>query len=100
EAEGIVSKLPDSFRPPLEAEVPEVLKVLSPMGIDDLKGCWSAIDPLPKAPHRVMAACSGGLWLGVVDSYSFADEEKELRAKLFGDAPISAAEQIALADRV
>jgi len=99
EAEGIQTTLTDHWRPPLDAEMPLLKKPLEDLGIDSLKSCWLAFHPYPVGDPEVLATCQGGMWLGIVDSYTFEDKEKQVRARLFGSAPMDPATPIELADR-
>ncbi len=102
EAAGVKTKLPADWRPPLDrAEKDRVAATIEPLGIDSLTDCWTALKP--RGPHKpdVLVGCQGGLWLGVVDEYSFADvDETVLRPTLFGKAEVPAAEQVQAGDRV
>lgn len=98
--DGFTHHLPDDWRTPLEVENGAVGRQIEKLGLEKLDGCWLAMKPAGPALPTSMVACQGGLLLGVVDSYSFADAEAMVRAKMFGAAEVAPAKQVDLDDRV
>lgn len=98
--DGFTHDLPDDWRLPVPLENDAVSKQISKLGLERLDGCWVAMKPAGPALPTSMVACQGGLLLGVVDAYSFADAEEKVRAKMFGTADVAPARAVELADRV
>lgn len=84
-ADGVTVKLPDGWRPLQGDELSIVSPQLAKLGLEDLTGCWTAIAPYAGRTADVMASCSRPIHVGVVDAYSFAAAEQEVRTKLFGE---------------
>ena len=100
---GFSATLPQGWRPPLAEELDAVKGVTAAAGEDTLppERCWSAIRPPAVGDPDVIFACSGSLYLGPVDQYSFASVEPEVRERFFGRVtpPVSPAEAVTVGDR-
>ncbi|TNE85432.1 MAG: hypothetical protein EP330_25445 [Deltaproteobacteria bacterium] len=83
-AGGHSAKLPADWRPVLETEVDDFKRHIKDLGVADTKECWTAIRPHGPGDPDVMLACSAPLYLGVVDEYSFAGVDEQVRTTLFG----------------
>lgn len=99
EASGVRTELPGSWRVPLPREAATVNKALTALGLEDLDACWTALQPRPGTDPDVMATCPAAMQLGVVDAFSFRDQEAALRARLFGGATVPLAERLDLDGR-
>lgn len=99
EVSGIQTPLPEGFRVPQEGEMSEIAPRLAQLGIETPEDCLVAIRPHGPDLPDLLATCQGGLWLGIVDEYSFADKEEQLRPTLFGPADVPPATPVDLPDR-
>jgi hypothetical protein len=99
-AAGVQVTLPEGFRKPVASELPVVAKRLATVGEDDLTDCVLGVLPRAAHPPEVLATCPvKAMWVGQLDTHSFAGIEAELRPRMFGSAPVPAAAEVALADR-
>lgn len=100
EAEGFATDLPDGWRVALPREAGLQIPRLQALGVEDLDGCFLAVRPRAALPPDLMLACRVGLYVGIVDDYTFADVEADLRPKMFGPAAekIPAATPLALGE--
>jgi hypothetical protein len=97
---GISYTLPDGWRLPLENELGTAMTRAQALGIDDLEPCSVAMRAQPSGEPDVMVTCQGGMWLGVVDEYTFSATDETLRQRLFGSVPVQPAESLELSDRL
>lgn len=102
-AAGFAATLPQGWRAPLPDELEAVAAITATAGEPDLPAerCWSALRPPAVGDPDVIFACSGSLYLGPVDGYSFSSVEPEVRERFFGRVtpPISPAEAVTVGDR-
>lgn len=97
-AKGVTTRLPDDWRPTLDAEWTQLVPSLAKLGFEgDMTDCWIAVRPRPAATPDAMVTCPRPLSLGVVDEHSAAAADEVVRKALFG--PIPAGLPVALADR-
>jgi hypothetical protein len=96
-AKGLTTKLPDDWRPSLDAEWTALTPSLAKLGLEDVTDCWIAVRPHPAGTPDAMVTCNRRLELGVVDEYSFAAADDVVRGKFFGKIPPAA--PVALPDR-
>lgn len=103
-AAGFAATLPEGWRAPLEEELPAVAKVAAKVGVAELDParCWTGIRPAPVGEPDLMVTCKTQYYLPPLDSYSFADVEKEVHQRYFAKAqsPVPAGEPATLPDRV
>lgn len=99
EGQGVRIDLPAGWRAPLPTELEAVGVQLANLPVKDLGDCAIALHPRGPTAPDVLANCQGGYYLGVVDEYTFADREEELRPVMFGAAPVQAAVIQPLEDR-
>ena len=99
EAMGITTPLPEDWRAPTEAETAQLTKTAEELGLDGLAGCAVGARPRGLTEPEGLVVCQGGLWLGVVDEYSFSGKDAELRELLFGGVAVPPAERLDLPDR-
>jgi hypothetical protein len=97
-AAGVSTPLPPGFRTPLEPELAGVYKRTATLGVDKPEDCILAIRPHGPDRPDILITCQGGMWLGIVDSYTFDAKEAELRPHLFGRAEVPAAAPVELPD--
>ncbi|MEO0599911.1 MAG: hypothetical protein AAF211_00650 [Myxococcota bacterium] len=84
---GVQVALPAQWRPPLDVEDIEV---------DE--GCAAALAPRPATEPARLTVCHDEVFLGVVDEYSFAVLEPEVRVAFF-DGPVDPGEPLAVGDQ-
>lgn len=96
-AAGMSAKLPPGWRPPIGREAALVGRAAAKLGVEVGERCWSALRPRANAEPDVLITCPGALALGVVDAYSFAGADAEIRAHVFGEAPVPAATMLTAA---
>lgn len=94
EGAGVSVVLPPGWRTPLPPELPIVQTRADALGVEDLEPCWVALRPRPASEPDVLLTCQGGLLLGVVDAYSFADKDAMVRERLFGQIEVPPAQQV------
>lgn len=99
EATGTTTKLPDDWRPLLDAEWNHVTGTLGKLGLEDVTGCWTAIRPRAMAAPDLMVTCPRNVQLGVVDEHSFETADQAVRDKLFGKS-VPPATLVEVGDRV
>ena len=97
---GVSTKLPEDWRPPLEAENAAVAERASAVGLDDLDGCATALRPRAGSAPDVMVICAGNGVLGVVDEFSFEGVEPLVRKLSWGPVDVQPAGPVALGDRM
>jgi hypothetical protein len=70
-----------------------------PLGVKSLEGCWMAVSPRGMYEPALLIGCPISMRIGILDEYDFADKEADLRAQLFGNAPIQPGVMLSLSDR-
>jgi hypothetical protein len=85
---GFGATLPDGWRRPLASEAEATAAVIQALGIGPAEPdkCLHAIRPRPSGEADLVLFCSDPWKLGIVDDYSFADEEVLLKQHFFGKA--------------
>jgi hypothetical protein len=96
-AKGLTTKLPDDWRPSLDAEWTQLVPSLAKLGLEDVTDCWIAVRPKPNTTPDAMVTCARKASLGVVDEHSAAAADEVVRKSFFGSIPPGV--PVALADR-
>lgn len=93
--------LPDHFRKPLLPTESAFLVNLAKqqVGRASVGGCVSGVHPLPNGKADLLLICQDKKTLGLLDEYTFADRDAELREAWFTGMKAEPAQTIALGDR-
>ncbi len=88
--------LPSGWRKPLASELGPVRELGAKVGQGriDKERCWVAIKPYPEGDTALLLACQQGAWVGVIDEYSFAGKQAELKDLLLGELEVGPAEPL------
>jgi hypothetical protein len=100
---GFGGALPSGWRAPVDAELGEVRKLAAKTGQAkiDPENCWVGIQPYATGDASLLLACQVAVYLGKVDSYSFAGIDQQVRERFFKDVKeLGPATPIEHADRL
>ena len=100
EASGVTWTLGDQWRPPVQREMAVLAPRIADLGLEELETCAIALRPRGPEEPDLIVTCQGGMWLGIVDEYTYDDKELLLRPKIFGSADVPAAQPVELSDRI